>query len=283
MSEWQVWPKLTKKRVALINFLLISLIIILQPKLPIPVLRPVQDFYDTINQMPPNKVAVVAMYSDSIRGFEEVRDAYRACIMFLARKEFKIILVPLCQPAPIACESMVKRADIERLNGYRYGVDYVIMPFISGEETAFKAVAADFGTAYSTDNRGTPIKDIPLMQRVHNFNDVNLAITESSVPTVYDMVYRQWGVQYLGIVTYLSGGSASYYPQVVKGVCNFYGVDAAQFQFLSGLPGEEILKQQAYNVTYILPLIMIVSNMIMHSKRAKARGVALGRREGEKA
>jgi len=283
MSEWQVWPRLTKKRVALVNFFLISVIIIVQPKLPIPVLRPVQDFYDIINQSEPNKVAILAGYSDSIRGFEEIRDVYKACVMFLAKRQFKIIFVPLCQPAPIACESMVKRADIDRLYGYKYGVDYVIMPFISGEETAFKAIATDFWTAYSVDNRGTPIKDIPLMQRVHSFNDVNLVITQSSVPTVYDMVYRQWGVQYLGIVTYLSGGSASYYPQIVKGVCAFSAVDAAQFEFLTGITGEEILKQQAYNVTYFLPLIMVVANLIMHSKRTKAKGIALGRGEGEKA
>jgi hypothetical protein len=78
--------------------------------------------------------------------------------------------------------------------GYVYGKNYVILSYLAGGEMALASFAADTWKAYQTDYYGTPLANIPLMQRIHSWKDFNVAIGSASDCTVQDMFVRQWCV-----------------------------------------------------------------------------------------
>jgi hypothetical protein len=84
--------------------------------------------------------------------------------------------------------------ETEILGGpYKYGIDWVLTPPILGEEPAMQRVAADIWEACaSKDYFGTSFTQLPMMENIHSFRDVDVSSGVFYSGTHVEMFIRQW-------------------------------------------------------------------------------------------
>ncbi len=63
---------------------------------------------------------------------------------------------------------------------YKYGEDYVVLGFRTGEEGVIRNVMSDLRSAYGTDNAGARLDDIDLTKNLKNFQNVKLILNVSA-------------------------------------------------------------------------------------------------------
>lgn len=61
-----------------------------------------------------------------------------------------------------------------------YGVDYVNLGYKSGNEAVIKVIITDIRGLYTTDAKGTSIRDIPMMRGIQNIQQMDLIINISA-------------------------------------------------------------------------------------------------------
>ena len=61
-----------------------------------------------------------------------------------------------------------------------YGVDYVNLGYKSGNEAVIKVIITDIRGLYTTDAKGTSIRDIPMMRGIENIQQMDLIINISA-------------------------------------------------------------------------------------------------------
>jgi hypothetical protein len=94
-----------------------------------------------------------------------------------------------------------------------YGKDYVNLGFKSGGEGVIRTIVTNLRELYTTDSRGTPIEDIPMMQGIQNIQQMKLIINVSAgAPGT-----KEW-VQY----------AVTPYPDRIHLVAGCTGVQATQ-------------------------------------------------------
>lgn len=125
-----------------------------------------------------------------------------------------------------------------------YGVDYVYLGYISGQEAAFTAICSNLRSTVSTDYYGTPLNDLPLM--VHGnpktggpINDytayyfVNLPGTTTILHPAFIRVFgATYNIPIVANIIMMSYGMLSaYIPQYIK--MYFIWETAAQYESLT--------------------------------------------------
>jgi hypothetical protein len=83
------------------------------------------------------------------------------------------------QQANLALEKILADPDIAAKN-LQYGVDYVNLGFQAGNEFVIQRMGNSFKSMFSTDYRGTPYEDIPLVKNIRNFSNIDFSINMSS-------------------------------------------------------------------------------------------------------
>lgn len=273
-EQWPFWRWMTLKKLVIIMAAVIIVISVWRPPFPVPIKIENQKFFDAIEELPRGSVVIIGLEMGDISKYDTSRDAYTALMIQICRHHLKFIVASFGLAGALAGELMVKRANIEQAYGYVYGVDYVILPYAAGEETAMASFAANIQAVYSTDNRGNLLSSLPLMQKVHSLKDAQLAIGYNGTNTVATMYVRQWAAAYPD-VTYLAMGGPvdAYIGTLVKGL-----FEATSYEVLVGAPGEELLCLLAGNVKVVVFFMVIVAAIKYQIDRIRHKRIAV---EGE--
>lgn len=142
-----------------------------------------------------------------------------------------------------------------------YGVDWVFLGFIPGEEAAQAALAADtWAAAGNVDWQGVDLSTLPLMANVRSANDIDMLII--STTTNVDTQVRQWNAAY-GVPIVVSCTALTtptvvpYYPTQVLGFLN--GLSGmGQYEFLTGYAGLASVSSNGVSGTHLVFVIFVV-------------------------
>ncbi len=273
-ESWPAWRRLTRRRWFLVCAILVGLVLIYTPPLPTPITSFDKEVYNLIQDTPSGSLVYYGIGFTSMDTYSTNRDSFRAFVVALARQHFKIVFVSFGVMGPTCSVDLAKRAFIERDYGYVYGKDYVIFPFLPGDEIAMASAAADLHSAYSSDIYGTPTESIPMLKNIRGMADAKLAIGWSQINTMGEMYVRQWpvkfGVPYIDQV----GTVIGYYPKYVTAISQIYGSiqAAAALELLTNVPGEQLVMVQAQNVVQLFIISMtIISIVKFQLDQAQAR------------
>mgnify|MGYP001081142558 CR=1 FL=1 len=206
---------------------------------PVIVTEPTKGFAKIIEDLP-NGSVVVVQGSVSVAFLGEVFPAMIDTFRYLMSKDLKIVIVSFAEDGPITVGKALDVVKPEAL-GKKYGRDWVWFGYIAGLEVGMASFAKDL-RMLANDFHGTPIKDIPLMQEVKNYEDVDLVIDFNVFLDMCEYSVRQWAVTYkkpLLIATMSSNIPVviSYYQaKQVLGYLN--GVrGAAEYEAITGVKG----------------------------------------------
>jgi len=221
-----------------------------------------------------------------------------AFVRHCAEKKVKMYFMALWPVGPQMVDDVIAKViqGDDRFKHLEYGRDFVNLGFKSGNEGVIKVIVTDLRQLYTTDTKGTPLDNIPMMAGIRSVQDFDLLINVSAgyagtkewvqyavsaFPDKIRMVAGCTGVQapllYPYIPEQLPGllgaikGAAEYEALVMEA----YGSrDAAGTLTESGKYLEAQRRMGPQLVAHILMIILIImGNLIFFMERKRERRV----------
>lgn len=146
---------------------------------PVTVTPPVRNTFDIIEAMDPGDVIMMSFdYGPTTR--PENGPMATAVLRHCYSKGVAVVALALYPTggATMADEEMnTVAAEFPNLT---YGVDYVNLGYKDGAQATMKQMGEEIHNVFPADSRGTPLSQIPLMERVHTYRDVKLVVSLST-------------------------------------------------------------------------------------------------------
>jgi len=134
-----------------------------------------------------------------------------AFVRHCAEKQVKMYFMALWPVGPQMIDDAIARVIHSDFPHLVYGVDYVNLGFKPGNEGVIKVIVTDMRELYTTDDIGTSVDDIPMMEDIESVQDFDLVINISA--------------GYAGTKEWVQYGSTPY-PDNIKIVAGCTGVQA---------------------------------------------------------
>jgi len=189
------------------------------------------------------------------------------------RKNLRLVTVSFSIGGPEMAEMCFREAGWT--DSKEYGVDYVNLGFAAGFETAMSAFATDPHSIFTTDQYGTPLTNIPLMNEVNGIDDLKyIAFTTS---TSQDHYIRQ----FTGHDTVVVGCIQSLYFSVMKVYMTTGQIPgfinglrgSAEYELLTGFLGIGVLTMDQASLTHLYAIVLlIIGNIGFFLKRSREKG-----------
>ena len=204
------FKNLDRRWIFLLMFLSVSIPILLQlqfPEKPTGLAKAVFDEIEVLKEGDP-----VLLAFDFDPGSEgELGPMATAFVRHCCEKKLKMYFIGLWPIGPQMIDDNINKvikADFPKLE---YGKDYVNLGFKPGNEGVIKVIVTDLRELYTTDDKGTNVDQIEMMDGINSVQDFNLVINVSAgyVGT------KEW-VQY----------AATPYPEKIRLVAGCTGVQA---------------------------------------------------------
>ena len=162
--------------------LAISLPLLMGKSAPVPVTPEVRSLYDALEKLPPGAKVLVAFDYDPASG-PELQPMAVAFMKYAFRHDFKVIIMGLWPQGPQlanqALDEAMKDPELAAKN-LVLGKDYVNLGFQSGNEFVIQSMGTEFKRMFPKDDRGIPYDQIPLMNDITNFSNIDFVFNLSS-------------------------------------------------------------------------------------------------------
>jgi hypothetical protein len=261
-----------RRGIFLLTAIAVIVPLLLPLRLPMIVAPPVQNLYDAVEQVPPDKIIVLSTnWEAGAKGENGPQTAALIYHLMKRGKRFAIWGWNYPQGPELA---QVIAEPLARKYHRQYGVDWVNWGFKTGGTQMIRGWAENIWGAIKEDRKGTPMKNLPIMQNVHSYKDIGLII--EITPAASLGVY----IQFLKGVHNVSIGyactavmAAEAYPyldskQIVGMLAGLAG--AAGYEELEGYNGDGTRRMTAQSFAHIFIILLIILGNI---------GYFLGRRK----
>lgn len=163
-----------------IVYLLIAIGTILPVLMPIgfrvTTTAPVEALFEKIESLGPEDVVMISFDYGPTTAPENTPMAEAAMRHCLTRN-IKVIVLALFPIGGITMAGEVINTVAAEFPDRVYGRDYVLLGYKDGAQAAMKQMGVGITNVFPRDNAGTPLEQLPLMQHVHNYADIDLVIT----------------------------------------------------------------------------------------------------------
>ena len=208
--------------------------------------------YDFIEALEPGEIIFVAVdYDPSSQA--ELHPMTYALVEHAFRKDLKVIFTALSQNGPGMVDQAIRDiTDSLKLpktyNGIFYegkdivnGIDYTFLGYKPYYAIVITAMGQDYRILFPSDYYGTPLDSIPMMRRVHNYDDIAIVVDISSGSITDAWISYGQGKFDFPLALGLTGVmTAQYYPFLQsKQIMGLMGglLGAAQYEQLADNPG----------------------------------------------
>jgi len=272
---WRMRPE----HMAAIMILMAAIPIVQPLGIPQPMSYLSTDYYNTVQAIPDGGIVVIGSNVYAMDQYQNWRDGWGAQFTHWSRKKLKILCVVLDTVSHIAFEDVMRRYKLDSRYGgpYVYGKDWVMTPYIPGEEPAMAAIAADVWKACDgRDFYGVPFEQLPMMANIRSFRDVQLTTFKAYSGTHIEMFIRQWTSAAFpnvkGVASHAYEDLAYAYGKYILGTIS--GARGyAEYEALVGFPGEDRAKTEARNTEAFFLFVCIILGAIYLNQEKKQRVV----------
>jgi hypothetical protein len=177
------------------------------------------------------------------------------------RKDCKVVTlsnIPLGGPsmAEAVTRAMAEKYDKE------YGVDFVNLGYKANYVAVMKGMGQTIESIFPTDNSGTPLSELPLMQTVTNYEDIAFIFEVADNATAdywISIVHAQYGVPMGCGVTAVS--APKYYAFVGSGqLVGLLGgmKGAAEYEILLDEKDDAVTGMSAQSLVHLLIIALVI-------------------------
>lgn len=171
MTILEKFGALDRRWIYLMVALAVIFPVLLPFQLPIGITPEAQQLFDAVEALP-NGSTVMLTFDYYASTLAETMPMSVAALHHLFRKDCKIVTmttVPL--GGPTISEQVT--ADLAEQYGKVYGVDYVNLGYKANYTAVLLGMGTSIETIYPADNRHTRLTELPLMQQVRNYDDID--------------------------------------------------------------------------------------------------------------
>jgi hypothetical protein len=247
---------------------------LIQPmRLPIDVSPPVRTLYDAVEAIPPGSIVMLGGdYSpDTMPELQPMVDTF---LRHAFKRDLRVVIACLWPASPPLIERTLTPLAAEF--NKEYGVDYVNLGYMAGGIVTLLGMGASIPNTFPTDYGGTPVRQIPLMQEVKNFDDIAFVMEVSAgTPGTREWVQQ---VQSRYRVALGSGttavGAPNFYPYVQSGqLTGLLGglKGAAEYETLIEYPGDATKGMDAQSIVHALIVVFILLGNAVYLVQLRAR------------
>ena len=162
--------------------LAISLPLLMQKSAPVPVTPDVQQLVDALDKLPPG-AKVLAAFDYDPASAPELQPMGVAFFKYAFKHDFKVIIMGLWPQGPQQANQAIIEAmqdpEIAAKN-LQVGEDYVNLGFQSGNEFVIQSMGSGFKRMFPTDDRRIPYDDIPLLNDITDFSNIDFIFNLSA-------------------------------------------------------------------------------------------------------
>lgn len=205
----------------------------------------------------------------------EMQPMARAVLRHCFRNDIKVVALCLWPDAPGLAQPILE--EVAAQFGKTYGVDYAYLGYKPGIWAVIMNMGQEVHSAFPNDAWGTATSDLPLMQRVHTFSDVDLVFDLAAGDSI-----EFWWIPY-GQEKYrfpFAGGCTAVmapdlFPFLQSGqLRGLLGglAGAAEYEGLIGHPAAATSGMRAQSVTHVIIVVFIlIGNAAYFASRRRAR------------
>lgn len=258
-----IWDRLQSvDRRVLYTLIFLSVIIpVLKPlRLPTPVAPDTQAFYDAVEAIPSGAV-VMFPFDIWPSTLAETEPMAVAALRHCFRKDLHVIgLSNIGIGGPSIAERLLDSIGTEF--GKVYGEDYVNLGYKAGYHAVLLGMGRSIHGIFPTDYRGTRLEEIPLMQRVPNYDSVNfvLIVADNAMVDYWvALVNARYGLPMVAGVTAVMAPKMLSYVQARQLSGLLGGMKgAAEYETLIGRVDKASAGMDAQSLIHLLIILFIV-------------------------
>ncbi len=264
MTIWERFDKMDRRWVYLMVALAVIIPFFVPMKFDISITPEVQSFYDAVDNLPDScTVMLVFDYYPSTAAECEPMAIVAAHHLF--RKDCKIITLSNIPYGGPSMAETVTRA-IAKEYDKKYGEDFVNLGFKYGPIAVLKGMGISIESIFPTDNSGTPLAELPMMDSVTNYEQVSFIFEIADNATAdywISIVNAGYGVP-MGV-----GCTAVMAPKFYAflGANQIVGLlggmkGAAEYEILIGKPGTAYRGMDVQSmVHFVIIALVIIGNI----------------------
>lgn len=242
----------------IIYFLLfiVTLVPLIRPiGIPLQVNSPTRAVYDIIEALDPATDIVLLSFDYSPGAGIDIHSLPTVVVEHLTMRGIKWVGVSFNETGPMMCNRIINGLEARDL-GLEYGVDFVNLGYMAGEEAAIRKFALD-SRSFTTDTRGNRTTDLPIMQGITNIYDFafvhGFANSDLGIFGWLRQVVDTMGINFaVGVVTVSVPGTTPFYSSgQLKGLLGGLR-GAAEYETLIEKPGLAVSMMDAQSVGHML-------------------------------
>jgi hypothetical protein len=240
---------------------------------PVAVSNEVRAIYEFVEELEAGDVLLLAIDYDPST-LAELHPMSEAILRQAFEKNVRVIVTALNQFGPAMADELITRVghDLGKTNG----IDYTFLGYKPYPAITILAMGTDFRVPFPTDYYGTEIKDIPMMEDIHNYAEV-AGVVSLAGGNAADMWIQYGNAKYgINVALGVTGVMASdYYPYLQSG--QIFGLipgvkGAAEYEQLRGVRGDGKRGMPYQVLAHLLILVfMVITNIAYVSKRRADR------------
>jgi len=261
------------RRIIHLLVFLSMLIPLLRPLgIPIPIGETSRAVYDYIQALGPADVLLVSS-NFSVPQAPECLPQMTCVTLHALSRGAKIVVIASSADGARYATTVTELAVDE---GARYGTDIVLLGFLPGEEAGVSAFLADVHRTFATDQEGTPLANLPLMQTVHTGSDFKgVSVTTASAN---DMDFWPRQLQKYGAALIMASQASSWpklQPYLRSGqvTAGLNGQrDAAEYELLLHRPASSVAAMDATSGAYLLIVALVVASNVAYFVFERRKG-----------
>jgi hypothetical protein len=184
-----------------------------------------------------------------------------AALHHMFSKDMKIVTV---SNIPLGGPSIAERVTREIAAEYDkvYGVDFVNLGYRANYVAVMHGLASSIESIFAADNTGTPLRELPLMDSVKNYDDIEFIFVVADNATVdywISIVNAQYGIPVGSGVTAVVAPKMYSFVESKQMTGLLGGMKgAAEYEVLAGHSGSATRGMDAQSLVHLLVIFFVV-------------------------
>lgn len=273
MSFWKTVEQMDRRWVYLMVAIAVIIPFIFPADLPISITPEARALFDAVEALPDgsNVMLVFDYYPSTIAECEPMTIA---ALHHLFRKNCKVVTL---SNIPLGGPSMAERVTrmMAAEYGKNYGTDFVNLGYKYGYVAVLSGMGQSIESIFPTDNSGTPLAELPLMDSVKNYGDIAFIFEVADNATAdywVSIVNAQYGVPMgCGATAVMA---PKYFAYIASG--QFVGLlggmkGAAEYELLVGKSASAVTGMGAQSLVHLLIIGLVIMGNIGYFLTRKER------------